>query len=247
MEPYSILNCPCLAVETPEQIKDYIRSLISSGKGGYTVAINALKIVGYNNNSETRRIINQGIFHVPDGVGAVHALKLLHKRNSMKLDLPGSMLDLASQEKYRCFFLGASEDSNSKAYDKVASMYPGINRVGRLNGYFKEYSEVRNAIKESNPQVVLLALGSPKQEHLSNELLKEFPHILFVGCGGRFDILAGKLKRAPKWIVENNFEWLYRLLLEPRKRIKMQLALGHFMVLLYKYYIRIRIKKKLVF
>lgn len=243
---YDILNVPCIPVRNYELVYDHVNNMIKNKQGGYSVAINALKIVGYNKDAETRKIINGGIIHTPDGVGAVHALKILYKQPSIKLDFPGLILDICNDKSYNVFLLGAAAESNKKAYDAISVQYPNIHLSGRMNGYFKSNTEVLEALKncKDRPQVVLLALGSPKQEKLSQELYSEFPDVLFVGCGGRFDILAGKLKRAPEWIINNNFEWLYRLLLEPRKRFKQQLSLAKFMVLLYKYIIKKRIKNR---
>jgi len=229
MKKIKILGANCLAVENIDEIKEYVTSLVEKGKGGYSVAINAEKIMMYKNNSEMRDIIDRSILPTPDGAGAVLGLRLLHGKRSLKLDLPKTVLELADENHYRVFILGASEDSNKEGTEKLRSIYPGIDIVGRLNGYFKDESEVAKILNESKPQIVLVALGSPKQEMFADRMSKKVKGVLFFGCGGALDILAGKVKRAPGFFINNNLEWFYRLVKQP-SRIKRQWVLPVFVL-----------------
>ncbi len=227
MNKYNILNTPCFQVENKESSKVFIKGIIKQGKGGYSTAINAEKILMYSKNPLMKEIIDNSLLPIPDGSGAVLALKYLHGLNSIRLDLPNAVFELANEEKYRLFLLGSSEENNILAVEKLKEKFPGINIVGRENGYFDNETQVIEKLNESNPQIVMVALGSPKQEKFSARVNKLLPHTLFIGCGGAIDILAGKVKRAPVFYQDNHLEWLYRLISQP-KRIKRQKMLPVF-------------------
>jgi len=234
MQQKHIINCPCYDITSKQEAEDFILEKIKQKKGGYTAAINALKIVKYNKDFDTKNVIDNALIQTPDGFGSQLAFKILHKQKVIKLDLPGLALDIAEKHKLKMFFLGTTEENNYLAVEKIKKIYPNIIIVGRNNGFFKNISEIESKLAESKPELVMISLGSPKQEILSAELNKKFPEIIFVGSGGRLDILAGKLKRAPKFYIDNNIEWFYRLLKEP-KRFKSQLGLLTFVIRLYKF------------
>lgn len=227
----TIIGCPCLPISDIREAEDYILELIHNKKGGYTAAINALKILQYRKDKKTKEIIDNAILQTPDGFGAVISFKWLYGIRVIKLDLPGLVLDIANNYNLKVFLLGTTEENNAAAVNGIANLYPKIIVAGRQNGFFKNVEIVISAIQKSNPDLVLIAMGSPKQEILSAELLKTFPKILFIGCGGRLDILAGKLKRAPKWYINNNLEWFFRLIKQP-KRIKQHIRLIKFLFIL---------------
>lgn len=221
MRRYEIIKAPCFQVETVEDAKVYIKDLLSKNQGGYSTAINAEKIMMYSKDNEMQSILDNSILPVPDGSGAVIGMKFLHGISSIRLDLPKTIFELSNEEKYNLFILGSSEDINKKAVDELQIKYPNINIVGRHNGYFDDENTIIALLKDLKPQIVMVALGSPKQEKFAAKINKILPTILFIGCGGALDILAGKITRAPKFFQDNHIEWLYRLALEP-KRIKRQ-------------------------
>ena len=234
MKQKHIINSPCYNIASKQEVEDFLLEKIKNKQGGYTAAINALKIVKYNKDQETKEVIDNALIQTPDGFGAQLAFKVLHKESVIKLDLPGLALDVANKHNLRMFFLGTSEENNAAAVENVKVQYPNINIVGRNNGFFSDTVDLEKKLEERKPQLVMISLGSPKQEILSAKLNKKFPNIIFVGSGGRLDILAGKLNRAPKFYIDNNIEWLYRLAKEP-KRFKSQLGLVSFVFRLYKF------------
>ncbi|HIP13849.1 MAG TPA: glycosyltransferase [Arcobacter sp.] len=221
MRKYEIMGATCFQVETIDSSKSYIKSLIANNQGGYSTAINAEKIMMYSKDTQLKEIIDNSVLPVPDGSGAVLGFKFLYGLNCIRLDLPRTIFELANEEKYKLFILGSSEEINIKAVEKLKEKYPNIDIVGRKNGYFETEEEIINLIELTKPQIVMVALGSPKQEKFAAKINKTLPNILFIGCGGALDILAGKITRAPKFFQDNHIEWLYRLILEP-KRIKRQ-------------------------
>lgn len=200
---------------------------------GILVAINAEKII--NATDKTRDIINRNVGYI-DGAGAMIAA---HKRgfpNACKIPGCELWLKIISRfHKEKTFYLvGGKQQVIEETVDKLQKEFEGINIVGYRNGYIKTDDD-KNAliadIAAKKPDVVFVAMGSPKQELLMEEIQKEHKAI-FQGLGGSFDVYTGHVQRAPRWWVEHNLEFLYRLLREP-KRFKRQLKLVKFMFYLY--------------
>lgn len=202
-------------------------------KKGILVAINAEKII--NATDKTRCIINRNIGYI-DGAGAMIAA---HKRgfpNACKI--PGCELWLkiiARFCKEKTFYLvGGKQQIIEQTVEKLQKEFEGINIVGYRNGYIKTDDDKKALIADivaKRPDVVFVAMGSPKQELLMEEIQKEH-NAIFQGLGGSFDVYTGHVQRAPRWWVDHNLEFMYRLLCEP-KRLKRQLKLIKFMYYLY--------------
>lgn len=192
---------------------------------GILVAINAEKIL--HATEQTRGIINRNIGYC-DGAGAQLALKQKGYKEACKV--PGCELWLkivARFNKEKTFYLvGGKPQVIEETVGKLQKEYPGIRIVGHRDGYLKTEEERQALIAdvaEKRPDVVFVAMGSPKQELLMEEMLKRHKAI-YQGLGGSFDVYTGHVQRAPKWWVDHNLEFAYRLLKEP-KRIKRQIHL----------------------
>ena len=226
-----IFGCPCanlVELDVPDVLADAVRA----GAGGYTVAVNAEKLVRYNSDSVLKSVIDNALLPYPDGAGAVLGLKYLHGLRSEKINMPIVALQTANAESWKTMIVGAKPDVHSSAVARIRSEYPNIDLVSSLHGYCEE-SLIERSVLELNPQLLLLALGSPKQELLAFRLQSAGCQALIIGCGGALDILAGRLSRAPEIYIRNNLEWLYRLVQEPW-RWRRQLVLFRFVWMLLK-------------
>lgn len=201
-------------------------------KKGILVAINAEKIL--HATPQTREIINRNIGYC-DGAGAVMALKKHGHKDVVKL--PGCELWLkivaALADKGKKFYLvGSKQEVIEETVEKLRKEYPGIDIAGYRNGYIKseeEKQQLIDDIAEKHPDAVFVAMGSPKQELLMEEMAERHPAI-YQGLGGSFDVYTGHVKRAPKWWVDHNLEFAYRLLHQP-SRIKRQIHLARFLLM----------------
>lgn len=229
MKLYKILGVNCYHINSVSDAKDFIKDFIVSDNGGYSLAINAEKIMMYTKDSVFREIMDDSVLPIPDGSGATIGMKILHNIKSIKLDLPKAIFEIANDNNFSFFILGATEKVNSKANKVLIDKYPNINLLGRENGYFEDESIVFDKIKKLNPQIVMIAMGSPKQEKLAARLHELIPSALLIGCGGALNILTGEVKRAPIFYQKNHLEWFYRLLKEP-SRFKRQLILPIFLL-----------------
>jgi len=218
---YSVLNCPC-TIADKVFYHNFIKECIAKGKTIITIAINARKIVMYNNNSGFREIFVQNyVLPVPDGIGATIPMRLFNKMKTEKIDFPGFMFDFCDKNKLTCFFLGTTDHRNKLAVKEIHKSFPGIIISGRHSGYNINEDKLVDDICDKKTKIVFVAMGSPLQELFCAKLAKRCKGIVFVGVGGRFDILAKEVKRAPKLLITLGLEWTYRFFSEPR-RIKQQ-------------------------
>jgi N-acetylglucosaminyldiphosphoundecaprenol N-acetyl-beta-D-mannosaminyltransferase len=136
------------------------------------------------------------------------------------IDLMEKLVKRSFEKGYRCYFLGAEEDVVSNLITLYKKKYSNNVIAGYRNGYFKKSDEKRIAkdISQSNANILFVAITSPKKEIFLNTYKKELKNINFImGVGGSFDVIAGKVNRAPKWMQGIGFEWLYRVIQEPRR------------------------------
>lgn len=219
METISLNGVNVYPFTSEQQLLEYV-----DNHKGILVAINAEKILHATN--QTRGIINRNIGYC-DGAGAMMALRKKGVNNACKI--PGCELWLRIVGRFykeKTFYLvGCKQNVIEETVAKLQVEFPGIHIVGYRNGYLKGDDEVKliEDIMTKTPDVVFVAMGSPKQELLM-EKIKEHHLAIFQGLGGSFDVYTGHVHRAPRWWVDHNMEFLYRLLKEP-KRIKRQIHL----------------------
>ena len=196
--------------------------------GNPEVLFNGLnnKVLGDNFKKETSIII-------PDGVGTVLASKI--QGTPVKEKIPGievmdEIIKKCSKEGRGIYLLGAKEEVLVKCSENLLKANLNLKIAGKRNGYFKpeERDIIVEDIKNSNAYAVFIALGSPKQEEFISKYMEELPCKIFMGVGGSFDVFAGNVNRAPKWMIKLGLEWLYRVSKEPW-RIKRLVAIPKFL------------------
>jgi len=192
------------------------------------IAVNAEKIL--HANDKTRELFSRNI-GFSDGIGAVWALKRKGFKDAVKI--PGCELWLGiigSSFLDKTFYLvGAQQEVIDNTVAKLNREFPGIRIVNYRNGYLRDGVDRRDLISDlliRKPDVVFVAMGSPKQEELIEEMQQAYPAV-YLGLGGSFDVYVGAVKRAPEWWVKHNLEWAYRLVKQPA-RIARQIHLVKF-------------------
>ncbi len=157
---------------------------------------------------------------VPDGIGVVKGANMMGIPLDGRItgvDLSVFLLKSADAEKKKLYLYGAKEEVLQALLQKIKTEYPNIQVVGYKNGYQKDSEAVFLDMAEKEPDVVLVALGIPKQELLIYRYYDRFQKGVFVGVGGTFDVLSGAKKRAPSLFIKLNLEWAYRLMKEPSR------------------------------
>jgi len=219
-----LISCPCLPFESLKEFRDYFYESLKNKRGGFSLAVNAEKIIRIDEDQEFYALAQQATYPIIDGVGAQLVSFFKHSNTLTKINLPIESLIAANKFSLKLFLLGATEPVNEKSAAEIQHKYPAINLIGRRNGYDLDIKRLISDLKQYKPDMVLVAMGSPRQEKLALKLSIVFPEICFIGCGGALDVLAGEVTRAPLIIQKSGFEWLYRLIQNP-SRIKRQIKL----------------------
>ncbi len=203
-----------------------IEQTIQSEKQIQHVVVNAGKIVAMQKDLQLRQSVNESDLINADGQAVVWASKVLGKPLKERvagIDLMENLVQLAYQEKYKIFFFGAEEGIVKKVVDTYADKYsPGI-IAGYRNGYFKKEDEqsIAQEISKSGANILFVAISSPIKENFLYENKAILKRVNFVmGVGGSFDVVAGKVKRAPLWMQKTGLEWFYRFIQEPKRMWK---------------------------
>lgn len=186
------------------------------------VVVNVNKLVKASRDPELLSIINQCALINVDGMPLVWVSRILGtplKQRVTGIDLFINLLTLAEQRAYRVYFLGATEAALGSMLTAVRQRHPDLQIVGARNGFWSAAEEpaLIAAIRQSRPDVLFLAIPSPRKEFWLQTHLSALNIPFVMGVGGSFDVLAGKTRRAPRWMQENGLEWFFRFLQEPRR------------------------------
>lgn len=232
MEKETILGVQVCVTDYP-QIKVAIKEDLEAQRKAFLVAINPEKILKARKDEALKNLLNNATYQIADGVGVVYASKLRGGKIRSRvtgIDSMKMLCELSNENGYRIFMYGAKEEILQKAKEKLIETYPNIQIAGTMNGYQKDKQAIVDAINESNADIVLVAMGSPRQENWIVENMNTVCAKVFQGVGGSFDVVSGTIPRAPQWMQKCGLEWLFRLLREP-KRIGRQIHLVSFLFL----------------
>lgn len=189
------------------------------------ITLNPEMIVNAETNIDFQSAINNANLIVPDGSGIVWALKSLNpgEYNDLTripgIELTEKILSSANDLGKKLAIYGSTKSVIEKISIEFGKKYPKIEIVKAIDGYEKDKSEldIANEIANENPNLVLVALGTPKQEVWINKYSYLFPRSVMIGIGGSLDVWSGEKERAPEWIRNSNLEWLFRVLKEPNR------------------------------
>ena len=157
---------------------------------------------------------------IPDGVGVQISAKILKTPVEEKIagiELMKKILEKCEDSGEGIYLLGASEENLKACVANILRDYPRINISGYHNGFFDldNPREILEEIKEKKPMAVFVAMGCPRQEKFIVRYMDELPCKIFMGVGGSFDVIAEKVNRAPRWMIDIGMEWAYRVAKEP--------------------------------
>ncbi len=231
--PLSITGIPVVPFETYDEAVDCVTEAIESRRKSFWVAINPIKIYRAWRAPQLQALLRQTDVGICDGVGISIASRILHGRGMPRItgcDLFFRLVARAAERQWGVYLLGASPESNAAARLALEKTYPGLRIVGAQDGYFHDSHEVIARINASGADVLFVAMGSPKQEEWIAKHRHEIDASFCMGVGGSFDVAAGKIKRAPRLFRMTGTEFLFRFMLEPRKRLSHQGILLSFLL-----------------
>jgi len=221
IERVRLAGCPVDCLSFDETISELCRR-IDLDIRTHVLFINAAKLVGYHQHRGLRPVIERAELLLADGVPIVWASRLLGcplPGRCNGTDLMEAIVSVCADRGYRVFFLGATEEVVEATVAEFRRRHPTLKVTGYRNGYFSEFENdsVISEINRSGANLLLVGMSSPKKELWVDTHLHKLHVSVVQGVGGSFDVIAGAVKRAPRWMQRAGLEWFYRFTQEPRR------------------------------
>lgn len=227
MKPIEMFGTTMHALTMSETVA-WINERISARRFTQHVVVNVAKLVHMQGDATLRASVEECDIVNIDGMGVVWGARLLGRpvrERVAGVDLFHALVSLAAERGYPIFLLGAEDEVVRRAYDRLKGEHPALAIVGFHHGYFwAREEEVVQQIAASGARLLFVAITSPKKENFINRWRDQLGVDFVMGVGGTFDVVAGKVRRAPKWMQRAGLEWFYRVLQEPRRMWKRYLT-----------------------
>lgn len=226
VEKFSLLGVNFLNISMSQALT-LVAEAIKSGVQRTVFFVNADCLNKTVTDKEYLQILNQGDYVLPDGSGVKLGCKINGKtvvENINGTDMLPLLCELAVQNDFSFYFLGAKPGVALKAKQTLEQQYQGLRIVGEQHGYFTkntlEEKHIIDIINKSKADILLIAFGSPAQEKWINQHASVLSPKVLMGVGGLFDFYSGNIPRAPRWLRQRGLEWTYRFYQEPRRMFK---------------------------
>ncbi|MFD1393165.1 WecB/TagA/CpsF family glycosyltransferase [Lacticaseibacillus jixianensis] len=207
------------------QTVSLVNEYIKTNTPLHLIGVNADKINAMQKDPEFSEIVNScGVINA-DGASLVLASRFLGEplpERVAGIDLMQRLVELSGKNQYKIFLLGAKESVVRQAAKVLKDQNPTLKIVGVRNGYFRreEWPLISKQLKELKPDLVFVGITSPLKEYLVEFLQADGNKSVFMGVGGSFDVISGKIPRAPLWMQKSNLEWLFRVGQEPKRLLR---------------------------
>ena len=227
MKRIEVLGCPMDVASMGETV-EAIRGEVAAGRFTQHVVVNVAKLVNMRTDAQLKESVQSCDIINIDGMGVVLGARLLGHAVPERVagvDLFHELLDMSADNGFSVFLLGAKDDVVAAAAAKVQALYPKLEIAGYHHGYFwDDEAAMVEKIRASGAQLLFVAITSPKKENFINRWRDQLGVNFVMGVGGTFDVVAGKVKRAPVWMQNYGLEWLYRVMQEPGRMWKRYLT-----------------------
>lgn len=208
---------------TFDETVDRAFELADATRSSQHVVLNAAKVVQMSKDDHLRDIVANCVLVNADGQSVVWASRLFGRplpERVAGIDLFNAIVERAAHTGHRLYFLGATDEVLTTMIGRLRERYPNLVIVGQHNGYWSNDNEVIDAVRRTRPHFLFLAIPSPRKEYWLSQHLESLAVPFVMGVGGTFDVVAGKVRRAPRWVQRIGCEWVYRVAQEPRRMWK---------------------------
>lgn len=224
-ERATLLGAPLDGLTLEEAARRCVAWASGGGPSRNVVTLNARAVILMGKDAEFRSAVGGAALSVADGVSISLAARFLGVSLPGRvpgIDLMTRVLALAERDRIPCFFLGARESVIDGLRDALAARYPALPAAGFHHGYFdrSRSGALAEEIRRTGAKILFVALGMPEAEAWCARHGAAAGAAVTMSVGGSFDVLAGALRRSPLWMRKLGLEWLWRFLLEPRKRFR---------------------------
>ena len=211
-------------------------ALMDSRKASQIITINPEMINLSFKDENFAKLLNDAELLLPDGIGIKLALMIMGEKSNRiaGVDFAYNLLQQCEKNGAPVAFIGTSEDILNKAIEKIKAQMPELKIVYTHNGFFDNPEGIYEALAKASPSLVLVALGSPKQEYFIAEAKNKLKNGLLIGVGGSFDVWSGEIKRAPVIFQKLGLEWLYRTISQPKRLKRIFPALPLFLLRVFR-------------
>jgi N-acetylglucosaminyldiphosphoundecaprenol N-acetyl-beta-D-mannosaminyltransferase len=226
-EPFTVLGVQLNGFRSYDHAIETIRQRIRARRPTFCVAINPEKVYRSARDAKLKSVLDRADIRICDGIGVALASLLIERRRLPRctgIELFMRLVQTSTEEGWRIFLLGASQESNAAACRKLLAEHPGLKIAGAQHGFINDSAQVVDRINQSGADLLFVAMGSPRQEFWITENLPLLKPCLCMGIGGSLDVISGAVNRAPALFSKTGTEWLYRLIAQP-SRLRRQLVL----------------------
>ena len=202
-----------------EEAVSKAKSLIDGNSVSQVVTINPEMFEYANKDIDFVNIVKEAEMVIPDGVGVKIALNIngVNTDRIPGIDFARKLLEESALNNIPVAIVGAKEEVIVKAIENLSKEINGLNVVYYHNGYFDNDEEIYNALVSKSPKLILVAMGSPRQEKFIYNAKSKLKPALMIGIGGSLDVWSGQVKRAPKIFQVLGLEWFYRTVTQPSR------------------------------
>lgn len=227
MQRIEFFDCP-MDVASMSETVDAIAERVERRQFTQHVVVNVAKLVTMQKDRELAASVRACDIVNIDGMGIVLGARFLGfpvQERVAGVDLFYRLIEMSALRGYPVFLLGATPDVVWSAASAMAAKYPALEIAGYHHGYFwNDEAAVVDKIRDSGARLLFVAITSPKKENFINRWRDHLGVDFVMGVGGTFDVVAGKVRRAPPWMQRNGLEWAYRIFQEPRRMWKRYLV-----------------------
>lgn len=228
---HSLRNLPLFSgsyADLVQEIQDYVQN--STNPPAHLVTLNPEIWVDSVTHPALNTAIHSARWITADGVGIVLGQRLLGIKPSPRRTGSDLTPELLKIQSLRFFLMGSTMDVVDAAVNHIQTHYPNAIIAGHRDGFFPltDLPHIAETLGQCRPDIILVGMGSPRQDIVISELKKSVSHGVFIGVGGVIDMLAGTVKRSPKWMQTLGIEWLWRLTLQPQRIIRLLKTIPRF-------------------
>jgi N-acetylglucosaminyldiphosphoundecaprenol N-acetyl-beta-D-mannosaminyltransferase len=215
-------------VLTMEQTVANIGAALAGRRFTQHSVVNVAKLMSMREDAELKAAVESCNIVNVDGMGVVWGAKILGltiPERVTGIDLFRELLSLSEKRGHSVFLLGGTQEVLDLAANKLESMFPQLKIAGKHHGYFWDReAEIVETVKKSGAELLFVAISSPLKEKFIARWQEQLGVTFVMGVGGTFDVVAGKVRRAPLWMQRAGLEWLYRVIQEPGRLWKRYLV-----------------------
>lgn len=237
-----------------EELVRHIDENLVQNVSTHIIALNPDSFLVSQRDAEFKRILSSAEFVICDGVGIMIASRLFSERRIehrlVGLELMLRLCALSASEGYGIFLFGGTGGAAECCARALQVRFPSLRVLGFYEPPFVEderfldNSKIVEKINNLKPDIVFVSLGAPKQEKWIEHHRRELTAAILMGVGASFNFIGGKIPRAPVWMQRIGLEWLFRLLVEPRRLAERYLiGVPHFFLVTVQLYFRSQLRK----